>query len=193
MPVVRSSLDPERVIPILRNRGYGVNQNHRFGLQLTVKTARKFSNGTHLYEPLKGISREDYTAILERCDTPEEAALKIEALSKGEILSAVEETRSESAATGLTAEQLATIIDNRVKNGVAAENQAVMAEILALRNEMREALAEVRKVADAFKPANQKRGPGRPPKNAKNPSKVQVDKMVASLNIPSGPPEQPAA
>lgn len=189
MPVQRTALDPLDVVEILTSKGYGVNRNQAYGIQLTVKGKRQFQNGSYERELLKPVSKEDWRAILERCETKEEAALKVESVSLGHTTSAVEETSEQRATTGLTAEQLAHIIDNSTK-------RCVDQEIEPFRKEIWERMTQIRQMLDEAKAllakAPTKRPVGRPPKNkSKAAEDKRVDELVQGMNIPKGPPADP--
>jgi len=196
MPVVRTVLDILDVLPLLSARGYGVNRNQRYGLQLTVATSRQFSNGSFERELLKPISKEDLGAILTRCESKEQAALMIENISLGKIHSAVEETQETTAATGLTAEQIAHIIDSRVASKVTEAIGPTLRELTAMRDELVSTLKAAesllgRAEKQAKPTAAPKKGAATKPKPGKKLSDAEVEAIVKDMNLPTEPP--PAA
>lgn len=171
MPVVRTLLDINDVISILSRRGYGVNRNNQFDLQLSVAGPRKYQSGSFERILMKGLSRTEVKAVLEKAESHEEAAIMFEALSKGERVSAIEEMDETTASTGLSAQDIATIIDNRVANEVARALTPVMRDLEIMRAE----IAKLRQTEPV---------PTKKIKKGKLPTHDETEALLASMNIP---------
>lgn len=187
-------LDMQDVMPILLARGYGVHRNRQYELQLTVAGKRQFkTTGAYERECLKGISRAEVEAVLQKAETFEEAANLFELMSKGEVVSLVEEVSGSTASTGLTAEQIASIIDSRVANRVREELAPLHSQLADFRTEMGALVEKCQDLLAAKKaPVEEpvKRGRGRPKGSKNKRSKEEVDRMVAELGIPTAPPQE---
>lgn len=189
MPVVRTLIDIQDVIPILTAKGYGVNKNHAFHLQLTVQGQRQFSTGSWERVCLKGLGKTELTAILERAESAAEAALLVERVSLGQIASAVEETNPKGQGMGLSAEDLANIIDRRVSNEVDKRVAEIMADMTAMKAEFAKMVATAMEKLGGAKPAEAPVAPkkrGRPKKEIDR-SNPEVDRILSEMNIPAVP------
>lgn len=180
MPVVRTMLDMNDVMAILTRKGYGVNRDRRYDLQLTIATERQYSSGAYERKLLKGLSREETHAVLGSAESPDEAALLFEDLSLGKISSAVEATRTESASTGLSAEALSNIIDNRVAFGVQQAVEPHMREIMQIKTDIAALVAELRTLTAEKPQKPEKKG-----RKSKVMTAEKADAILAELDPPA--------
>lgn len=174
---------------ILNARGYGVHQDRRFDVQLNVPSKTRFRklDGLPYRELLRGLTRAEVEVVLTRAENAEAAAQWIERLSLGEEMSAQDAEMSPhgSSVSGLTAEQIATIIDSRVRLGVSRELEQPMAELAIMRAEITDLVTALRKQLDEPAKPKPKAKPG--PKKGKklDPNSPEVDAAMASLNLPT--------
>lgn len=189
MPVVRTQIDIQDVAAILTSKGYIVNRNPRFQIQLGVKGTRQYSTGSFETELLRGISKQEAVAILERAETAQEAALLFEKLSLGQIASAVEQTQ-ERGNMGLTAEDLEGIISRRVANEVQRAFTHMLDPVLARLAKVEEELANLPSDPEAKKKCKGKKGKGK--KEDGMPTADETEAILAKMGIPTTVPDQPA-
>ncbi len=177
---------------LLRQRGYGIHSDRLYAIRLNVasKTERRKWDGQPRRELLRGLSKDELDACLSNCETVEEAAMMVEKLSHGEVMSAVEETRpSPNGLAGISVEQIAKIIESRTTSIVGERLQEFRSEMNDLRTDMSNVLGDLKQLLGKQKnpPAvATKKKRGRPSKLAKL-SDDEVETIVANMGIPAEP------
>jgi len=185
----------DEVRPILKSRGYGFHSDRKYPLTLNKPSSdpkmRSKTTGTPRMEQLKPISRAELDAILTKAQNAEEAAVLIERLSLGEVLSAIEETDSgpKSGITGqLTAEQLAHIIDSRVSTKVQQQMDQFVQSMTDQRNEIANMVDSMRDLLEKAVGASPAKKRGRPPKHQKR-TEAETDALLAQMDFGPPPPQ----
>lgn len=184
MPFVTTKLDLIDVFPFLQARGYGIHSDRKFAVQLNVPSKTRFRkmDGVAYRELLRGLGKPEVDAVLTRAESAEDAAMWIERLSLGEQMSAQDAQNVPGAIQGLTAEDIATIVDSRVRMQVGQEMQQYMAAIAEMRQEISDLVASLQakqpKAAKKVSKAGKKLDPHDP----------AVDEAMAALGIPTSLP-----
>ncbi len=187
MPFVTTKIDLVDVMPHLTARGYGVHQDRLYAVRLNVPSKTQFrKDGTPYRDLLRGLSKQEVDVILTRAEDAGSAALWIERISLGEEMSMQDGPQNGTAVQGLTAEQIATIIDSRVRLGVQRELELPLQEMAQLRHEMSELVASLRQKDD--KPTAAEKKPKAKRGKKLDPNSPEVEEAMKALGIPESLP-----
>lgn len=210
MALVYQEVGLPEVLRELSRRGYGLNQNRAYAVQLTIKSKeRKRRDGRPEIILLIGISAEDLMNIRRRHDNPISAADEIEAISLGHQQSANQPATAAPAPVTVDPGFIAKIAENRASSEIAELRSVVTREIedmRRLREEMTGILQVLRgdfapKPPEPVEPAPapkavvpKKRGRPKGSKNKKKeaaepaaePKKTQAEEAADALDF--GPP-----
>lgn len=175
------------VKPLLKSKGYGFHSDRKYPLWLNKPSAdpakRSKTTGHPYMEQLRPISEGELSAILTKAENAEHAALLIEQVSLGEVMSAVEEVRSSNVSDGLTADQIARIIDNRIGMRMSEELVQGKRELADMRADMAGMLDAMRELLDnaaSAAPKEKKKAT----KKALKRTDAEVEEIVKGMNLP---------
>ena len=185
MPVVYTKIDLDEVLALLKQRGYGFHSNRQYPLQLNVPSKTRFRkvDGQPHRELLRGITQVERDAILMKAQTIEDAAAMIEALATGQELSPIDALNTEQASSGLSADQISSLIQNRTNLAVTQELAPLRAEIASLKTEMSELLSAMKETFEQKAP-KPKKADKQPKVHAKR-TDEEVDAILSKMGLGS--------
>lgn len=185
MGQVYREVEFREVLEVLTRRGYGVNHNRAYSLQLTKKDPTRIRRDKRPEVILLiGITAKDFSNVLLRNDSPEAAADEFEAISLGHKVGS-EPPQQSAIPNGLDADTMAKLVDNRTENkavAIRSEVAAQLAEMKSLADEMREAIAALRSAAPVA--AEPKKGRGRPKGSKNKPKEPEVEPQIPDFGPP---------
>lgn len=177
------------VKPLLKSKGYGFHSDRKYPLWLNKPsddpTKRSKTTGHPYMEQLRPISLGELDAILTKAQDAEHAALLIEQVSLGEVMSAVDEVKDSKVSDGLTADQIARIIDNRIGMRVSEELSQIKTELADQRADMAGMLDAMRDMLDKAVPAAPK---GKKKGKTLKRTDAEVDEILKGMNLPPAVP-----
>lgn len=183
MGQVYREVEFREVLEVLTRRGYGVNHNRAYSLQLTKKDPTRIRRDKRPEVMLLvGVTAKDLSNVLLRHDSPESAADELEALALGHKVG-TEPPQQGAVQNGMDADTMARLVDNRTENKAVAirtEVASQLAEMKSLADEMREAISALKNIAPA---APQKRR-GRPKGSKNKPKEPEGEAMVPDFGPP---------
>lgn len=184
MPFVTTKIDLLDVVPHLKSKGYGFHQDRKYEVQLNVPSKERFRklDGAPYRDLLRGLSKQEVDIVLTKAQTALEAAMWLERLSLGESMS-VQDSDMEPGGgkvVGLTAEQIAQIIDSRVRMRVSEELQGPMAEISAIREDIGNLMSSLQKQEDEATTPKKRAQKTR----KRDPNSPEVDAALKEIGLP---------
>lgn len=189
MPLVYEPIDIYDVKVALKRKGYGLHSARGVALQLNIASTdpkKKRRDGVPLREPLRAIQQFELADILKHSESVEEAVLHIENLSLGKDL-APQETRS-PVDSGLSAEQVAHLIDNRVGLKVQQELEPFRVELRSTLDELKLMLQAVPmkgavEEEEPPKSSRRKKKAKKAKKGPHKPSPEEVDEAMKEMGL----------